>query len=149
MAEKLEPPGLKIASKKKKSKKNNAGKKAKGKSNKATFQKYFDNFFPRLYYAKKLSDIKPYYSSRFMKGSERLNLAAQKVQMKKLRQAYVSKHKIEKVIMHPGGKSCDVKILGAMSVYRRKGFGYVIYRMVNENDFWRIDSFAFRSKMWH
>ena len=120
--------------------------KADSSASKAAFKKWFDGFFSRLYYAKDLSEVRPYYSSRFMRGYHKIPDHLRETQLKKLKKAYIGKPKIQKVIMHPGNKSCDVKIEGNVSVYKHRGYGYGIFRMIKEDDIWRIDSAAHRGK---
>ena len=137
----LKRSGIKIASKEKK-------KSSSNKEQKTEMKKWFDAFFPRLYYAKKLSDIQTFYSRRFMLGADKVSPKEQQAQLKKLKQAYISDYKIDDLIMHPGGRSCDVKIIGRMTVFGRRAYGYAIYRMVKENNYWRVDSLASRGKQW-
>lgn len=128
--------------------KGNSKTKATGESSdsKEAFKKWFDAFFARLYYARDLAEVRPYYSSRFMKAYHRIPPNLRDAQLEKLKRQYIGKPKIAKVTLHPGGKTCDVKVEGTVSVYRRKGYGYGIFRMVKEDSIWRIDSAAHRGK---
>ena len=106
------------------------------------FDKWFAKFFSTLFYAKDVSEIKPYYSNAFMRGYDKIPDNARSEVLDKMKLAYFAKPVIQTVRMHPSGVSCDITLKGYRSVYKKTGYGIGIYRMIKENNVWKIDSSA-------
>lgn len=106
------------------------------------FEKWFAKFFSTLYYAKDVSEIKPFYSSMFMRGYDKIPDERRKEVLDKLKLAYFAKPKIQTIKMHPSGMSCDITLKGFRTVYKKTGYGIGIYRMIKEHNIWKIDSSA-------
>lgn len=110
------------------------------------FKTWFEAFYGKLYYAKDPVDVMPYYTAHCRRSMAKQTGITRKQTLAKLRGTYIGRPKIAKVISHPGGRSLDVKVSGNISVNQRNGFGYCIYRMINEGGVWKIDSAAARGQ---
>ena len=110
------------------------------------FKQWFISFYGKLYYAKTLDDIEPYYTSKFTASWKSMTDGQKDFELKRMKKYYVGKPKLKQVNMAPDRTAAEVIISGNVKVDEKSGKGYCIYRMEKERS-WRINSISVRGEI--